>query len=283
MMGEMPLHQPPMPPTPEQMEMLSKPSWEQVIGLIKDNSHRKYKIDIETDSTIAGSMESDMAGLSQVIQAVFGSYQAMAGMVSSGMMPIDAVKEILLTITRRSRMGLAVEDAIDKMAAPQPQQNPAIELAQIKQQSDQAKAQADLRAESQKMQLQAQMDERNKQVDLQLKQQELAMKAHQDAINQQNAMQVEAHKQEMQAQQIQHQNELEAQRDTLRSQQEAQLQQLKLSQEERANELDAKLQLMIAQMNNAAKIQVAEIKQGSIIEFDQAQAARDASDDSYID
>lgn len=201
-----PMQPPPQPPTPDQMALLDKPSWEEVIGLLKDNVHRSYRIDIETDSTIAASLESDMVGLAQVLKAV-GTWMAEAGpMVQSGMLPVDAAKEIAMTITRRARMGTAVEDALDKMQAPKPQTDPKIGI-------EQAKAQAAAQA----AQMQAQMDERAKQSDMQLEQQRMAMEAQAEEQRQQREMIVEQHKQDAQAKDSAYQHQLETQRDQMQA------------------------------------------------------------------
>lgn len=291
----MPTQPPPVPPTPEQLALLDKPSWEEVLGLLKDKAHRNFRIDIETDSTIAGSLESDMAGIAQVLQAVGGFMQQSMPLVQNGMLPIDAQKEILMTITRRARMGNAVEDSLDKMqppTPPQPHQDPAVMIAQKKieadaqkfqaqQQADAQKAQSDQQAEAMKMQMQQQFDAQAKQLDMQIEQQRNAMEAQDRERDRQAQMQVEAHKQEMQAQQIQHQNQLEAQRDQLKSQQDAALEQIRVQSDERMHMLENQFAQMIAGQNNATKIEVAEIAAQTAITSQQissAQSAEDASD-----
>lgn len=283
---------PPQQPTPEQMAMLSKPSWEEVIGLLRDNVHRGYRIDIETDSTIAGSLESDMQGLAQVTQAVAGWMKESGPLVQSGMLPIDAAKEIMMTITRRARMGTAVEDALDKMQAPQPSgPDPAIEIAKMKQQGDQQKFQAEQQAEMQKMQvqqqleaqalqMQAQADERAKQIDMQMESQRMAQEAQFEQQRQQNEMAVEQSKQAAQAAQNEHQNQLEAQRAEMQAQRDAELERMRMAFEARMAASENQLKLLLAQMNNEAKIEVAEVgKMGGLLSDEQTTAAEAASND----
>lgn len=275
---------PPQPPTPEQMALLDKPSWEQVMQLLKDNVHRSYRIDIETDSTIAGSLESDMAGLSQMMQAVSVFMRETMPLVQAGMLPVEAQKEMIMTITRRARMGIVVEDALDKMQAPQQKQDPSVQIAQAKAQADAQQAQMNASLEQQKMQMQAQIDERAKQVDLQIEQQRMAMEAQAEQQRQQNEMLVEQHRQEMQAREVAQQNQLEAQRAALQAQQDAALEQMRMASDERLASQDAKLQLILAQMNNATKIEVAEIgKEGGILAAEQTAAAKEAADDKGVD
>lgn len=254
--------QPPQPPAQEQMELLNKPSWEQVIGLLKDNVHRNYHIDIETDSTIASSMESDMQGLQQVLAGVTQFLAGMGPVVQSGALPIEAVKEILMTITRRARMGMAVEDALDKMQQPKPPADPNAGKAQAEQQ----KAQIAAQLETQKMQMEAQLEERAKQLDLQLERQRLAMEDRHEQMRQQREMELQAHEQNVQAQQNAHQNELEAQREQMRAQSEAAIEQMRMVLEERLASLERATTLQKAQMDNATKIEVAEIGAHSKVE-----------------
>jgi hypothetical protein len=122
--------------------MLNLPTWDDIIGTMRSEKRRQYKIDVETDSTVAGTLSSDMAGLSQVLTAISQAMQELAPMVEQGVLPVDAAKEIILTVIRRARMGMAVEDAFDKLQAPKPKPDPAAAKAQAEAQADVAKAQA---------------------------------------------------------------------------------------------------------------------------------------------
>ncbi len=110
-------------------------------------------------------------------------------------MPIEAVKEIVMTVTRRARMGSAVEDAFEKMQAPQEQGgiDPAqvqqakqqyeqhiqqltqqLQQAQQQAQSEQAKIQADMQAEQIKAQTTSQVEQFKAQQEMMLAEQQLA-------------------------------------------------------------------------------------------------------------
>jgi hypothetical protein len=115
--------QPPQGPDPQIMAMMQLPTWEEVIQMLRNDGLRSCRIDIETDSTIADIINKDMMGLAEVTEAI-GQVIAGAGpAVQSGMLPVEVPKEIALSIARRARMGLAVEDAIDKIQQPPPMQN----------------------------------------------------------------------------------------------------------------------------------------------------------------
>lgn len=125
-------------------QLLQVPTWEDILGVMRSEKMRQYRIDIETDSTIAGTLSSDMAGLSQVLKAVSETITGLAPLVQDGALPIDAAKELVMAVIRRSRMGMAVEDAFDKMTAPKPPPDPNAGKAQAAIQQTQAKAQADI-------------------------------------------------------------------------------------------------------------------------------------------
>lgn len=121
-------------PAPLQPDL--PPSWDEVIQVLRDDKMRTFKIDIETDSTVAASMESDMSGLRDVLTALTQVMQGFGPAVQMGAMPVEALKEIMLTITRRAKMGNAVEDAFDKIKQPpppQPEPQPQDNTLQVKQ------------------------------------------------------------------------------------------------------------------------------------------------------
>jgi hypothetical protein len=136
--------------------MLNLPTWDDIIGIMRSEKRRQYKIDVETDSTVAGTLSSDMAGLSQVLTAISQAMQELAPMVEQGVLPVDAAKEIILTVIRRSRMGIAVEDAFDKLQAPKPKPDPAAAKAQAEGQADVAKANAKAQSDQQLEQMRQQ-------------------------------------------------------------------------------------------------------------------------------
>lgn len=150
-------------PTPDQIQQaqgaLSMPTWDDVMAVLRDDMEREYRIDVETDSTIQESIDGDMQGLQEVLGAVAQFWTAAGPAVERGALTMDAVKAITLTIVRRARMGLEVEDAIEKgMKQPPPPPDPnagktaeAEAKAQATVQAAQVKAQADAQAEQQRL------------------------------------------------------------------------------------------------------------------------------------
>jgi|SRR5882724_1784656 len=146
--------QPPQPgqPPPPDPALLQVPSWDEIMQLMRSSAMRRFKIDVETDSTVAGTLNSDMQGLSQVLTAVHEALTGLTPIVQSGMLPIDAAKELIMTIIRRARMGIAVEDVFEKMQAPKPPPDPNAGKAQ----AEVAKVQAQSQADAQRTQVEAQ-------------------------------------------------------------------------------------------------------------------------------
>lgn len=134
---------PPPEPDPAMVKAVQSPSWEEIMQVIQSDRQRCYKVDIETDSTIAETLETDMAGISEAMNALMGFISGCMPALQSGMITIDTVKAGALAIARRARLGSAFEDAIDQMqppAPPQPQPDPAMEQMGADAKSDREQA-----------------------------------------------------------------------------------------------------------------------------------------------
>lgn len=157
------------------------PTWEDILGVMRSDKRRQYKIDVETDSTIAGTMSSDMQGLSQVLQAIAGTMKELAPMVAEGVLPVDAAKEVVMAVIRRARMGMAVEDAFDKMQPPKPPKDPNAGKAEAAMQQVQAKAEADIHVATIKANLDAHIADVQQRAQAQQNAQEQALEAQRAA------------------------------------------------------------------------------------------------------
>jgi hypothetical protein len=164
---------------------------------------------------------------------------------------VDAVKEIVMTIARRAKMGPSVEDALDKMKAPNP---PPDQMAH-EQQLEQMKGQQTAQLEQMKAQTQAQQHA------LELQQDAQAAEAQG-----QRDMQLEQWKQEMQARQVQHQNELEAQRAAAESQLNAQLEQQKQRHESYIKQQELDFERWKTELVEANKMAIAQISAKSAVD-----------------
>ncbi len=125
-------------------------TWEMVLQVIRDDKQRTFKVDIETDSTVAATIQEDMSGLRDVLTSVVQFISGIGPAVQAGAVPIEAVKEIIMTICRRAKMGNAVEDALDKIQAPQQQGG---DPAQAQMQAEQQRAQMEAQKQQMLMQV----------------------------------------------------------------------------------------------------------------------------------
>lgn len=168
--GQQPPPQPQMPP-----------SWDEIIQIIRDDKQRTFKVDVETDSTVAASMESDMSGLRELLSGLTQLMQGFGPAVQMGAMPVEALKEIILAVTRRAKLGNAVEDALDKMRQPEPPKQEQDNSAQVAQ----VKAQADTQIQQARMQADQAIEQARMRADMQV-----------EAMRQQHAMQIEMMRQQ---------------------------------------------------------------------------------------
>lgn len=168
------VQQGPLPPEAQQkvdeaQKVLAQPAWEDITQLLRSDAMRQYRVDIETDSTVAETINKDMQGLAEVLQQV----STIIGSVAQGL-PMDVAKSVALAVVRRARLGSAVEDALEALQQPPPPQAPApppdhsLEVAQIKAQSDQALAQMKEQAETQRQQLAEQAESQRQQFTAQM-------------------------------------------------------------------------------------------------------------------
>jgi type II secretory pathway pseudopilin PulG len=188
--------QPPeIPPEVQQQlqqaqELLAKPSWEDVLGLLKNDVQRAYRIDIETNSTIDASASEDKQDISDLLNALSQFMNGIAPLVQEGVMPADVAKEMLLAVCRRYTFGPQLEDALMKMQAPQPKTDPAdeakLKIAQT--QAQVAEAEANARMAEIQMEMKAKEQEHAMKMqemaaEMQLAQEEMAMKRSQIALD----------------------------------------------------------------------------------------------------
>ncbi len=183
MTGQPPQEQ---PPQPQQPPVLTKPSWEQILGLLKNDTLRNYKVDIETNSTIDAEAAQDKQDIGELMNAIAQFLNGVGPMVEKGMMNMGVAKAMLLTIVRRYNFGPQIEDQINAMPDEPPKQDedPAaamkMQVEQVKMQVEKAKAEAEMRRMQMEQQVEQQKFENEKQLmamEMQMKQAELQMKA----------------------------------------------------------------------------------------------------------
>jgi len=245
------LGQPPPPPNP----ILQLPTWDDITGLMKSSGMRRFKVDVETDSTVAASLKSDMAGLSEVMVGVASMLEKLGPIVTSGALPVEAVKELVMTVIRRARMGIAVEDAFEKLKAPNPPPPPPeIAVAQMKAQSEEKLKGMEVQGKVQIAQAEQSAEGQQRQAEMQMELQ----KAHQEA-------------------------QIEIQKDAQLKQHEFQLKQAEFASKERIRMAELENERLIADASNQTKVMVAEITAKAQLQAASMTAASYEKDEEGVD
>lgn len=141
---------PPSAPIPAEIERaLQMPTWEEVIGLLRNERLRGFTIDVETDSTVEPDQQQQQQQAVELLTGVMQFTEAMGKVlpVAPGLAPMFS--ELLLFTVRRFNMGDQVEDVIEQgMQAVEKQLNapkgpdPQMQIEQVKAKAEEAKAQA---------------------------------------------------------------------------------------------------------------------------------------------
>lgn len=149
-------------PTPQQIDIYKNAvTWEKIKAALADDISRQYKIDIETDSTLAASQDTDMQGLNGLLAGIANLMKEYAPAVQAGVLPPDAAKELIMSVIRRAKLGSVVEDSFDKMTQPQPPQPPqdnSLQIEQAKQMAESQRHQAELQTNAQVEQIKQQAE-----------------------------------------------------------------------------------------------------------------------------
>jgi len=163
----------PMPSPPVQQQPVTIDS---VMELLRDGIQRRFRIDIETDSTVSGDEAQERNDRTQFIEATTKFVEAWGPIVQQQPIMSALAGELLLFGTRAFRVGRSLEEVIEEtvekldaqaaMPKPPPQPSPEdqakIQQAQIKAQAEAQKAQATVAG----TQVKAQADQQSAQIDL---------------------------------------------------------------------------------------------------------------------
>jgi hypothetical protein len=140
---------------------------EELLKLLKDDALRSYRVDIETDSTVAPDEQRDKEQAVEAITAIAQFAEVVFPMVQQGAMSKDVAGEALKWLARKFRMGRDLEDFMNQQQQQpqQPQQDPK---AQAEAQAVMQKVQAEI----QKMQMELQLKMKEIEAKIQMKQME---------------------------------------------------------------------------------------------------------------
>jgi hypothetical protein len=224
----------------------------QALQLLKDEASKNFRIEVTSDSMIYQDEEQEKADRIAFLTAVSSFIQTAlpVGQTAPELTPL--LMEMLKFGVTAFKAGKQMEGMIDETAdkfreqakaqegQPKPP-TPEMQKAQMQMQIEQAKLQANQQSDAAKAQAEAQKI----QMEAQMEQQKMA-----------NQMQLEKAKQEYQAQENQLKFQLEEQRNQSDREMELKVAQMKMMTERNT-------QVMLAHINNGAKIEVARIGSGN--------------------
>jgi hypothetical protein len=181
--------QPPQenPQMAQLQQVLSLPSWDEILQVLKDDVQRQYRIDIETNSTVDAEATEDKTDVAEFLNSMSQFLNGVQPMIESGYMSFDVAKTMLLAIVRRFRFGVEVEDQINQMQAPPPKEegdDPKVKAEQMKLQMESKAMEAEAAHKEKMMQLEyqsAQMEMELKREEMDLKREEMQFKREQAA------------------------------------------------------------------------------------------------------
>jgi len=115
---------PKSPEIKKAQDISALPSWDEVIGLLKDHYWRSYRLDMETNSTLDVEATEDKQQVAEFMNAYSQLLNGLFPMVEKGILPFDAAKSMMLAIVKRYRFGRDVEDQLKAMSQPKPKADP---------------------------------------------------------------------------------------------------------------------------------------------------------------
>lgn len=163
--------------------ILSTPTWEETIVLLKDDMQRAWNIDIETNSTIDIEATEDKKDIAEIMNSLAQFMNGISPMMEAGMMDFETAKAMLSTVAKKLRFGTEIEDRLASMQPPQPKDDGKAEAQAMKekaevekkimaqqQQSAQAVAQAEeanrkISAENEKLKFELQAINKQRELD----------------------------------------------------------------------------------------------------------------------
>ncbi len=160
------------PLPPEIQEGMNKPTWEEVLGVLRNDKVRNFRIEVETDSTIAINDKDEKEGVNEFMMAAGQYMQGMVMAIKEGAIPQDVGKQILLQAFRKYRFGSEIEEALDQIVEKPQSPEAQKQIQEAKQVGEQAqqkvqeaqKAGQDLQL--QQAQFKTEVDGANKSLDM---------------------------------------------------------------------------------------------------------------------
>jgi hypothetical protein len=230
----------------------------QAIALLRDEASKNFRIEVTSDSMIYQDEQQEKQDRMQFLAAVGGFFQQAVPLVQAqpelAPMAIEMLKFGVTAFKAGKQLEGIIDETADKLrqqakqAEGQPKPpSPEMQKMQMTMQIEQAKMQANQASEQAK----AQADAQKLQMESQLEQQKMQMQ-----------MELEKAKQEYQAQENQLKFQLENDRNEREAQFTAQLEQMKMEAAKEKSEADNNKAILVAYLDNAAKLETARIGAG---------------------
>ena len=230
----------------------------QAIELLRNDAAKNFRIEVTSDSMIYQDEQQEKQDRMQFLAAVGGFFQQAVPLVQSqpelAPMAIEMLKFGVTAFKAGKQLEGIIDETADKLRQqakqaegqpkpPSPEMQKmqmTMQLEQAKMQATQASEQAKAQTEAQKLQMQSQLEQQKMQMEMQL----------------------EKAKQEYQAQENQLKFQLENQRNEREAEFTAQLEQMKIESAKEKSQADNNKAILVAYLDNAAKLETARIGAG---------------------
>lgn len=137
---------------------IRKPTWEQVMAVLRDDKLRGFKVDIETDSTIQPDADAEQKNRIEFLTAISAFAEKVGPMVQTGLMPIDIAKELLSFGVRAFKVSPQLEDALDQLGGDNDPEAKAKQAAQMQAQQQAQQQQVEQEQQAAQQQRQSAVD-----------------------------------------------------------------------------------------------------------------------------
>jgi hypothetical protein len=185
-------------------EALQKPTWDEVVQLLRDQPRRRFSIDIETDSIVAPDDAQQQQQRTQFIQGITGFLETAGQIAAADPSSVPLLGELLKFGASGFRVGRDLMDCLDEYIDDKTKQ--ASQPQPPKPDPAMAKVQADAQLGQQKLAQQAQSDQAEQAAEAQRHAAEMqqttqleVLKAHLDQQAQAQQAALDAHMQQQQA------------------------------------------------------------------------------------
>jgi hypothetical protein len=223
----------------------------QALALLKDEPAKNFRIEVTTDSMIYQDEQQEKQDRVEFLSAV-SQFMQTALPVAQGVPELTPLlMEMLKFGVTAFKAGKGLEGLIDETADQFRQQAEAAKGQPKPPSPEQQKMQMEMQLEQAKMQA----EQAKAQQEMQMEQQKLQMQAQMEQAKIQGQIELEKAKQEFQAQENQLKFQLEDERNRQQMQMEMELEQTKM-------DTNNNKELLLAYLNNAAKIETTRISSG---------------------